>query len=92
METKRTFLRHLHLPVLVFVGVGAAVLGLIYGFPVGLLVLGYYYIGLHVSQLADRRSSDQAEARSETAVSICDPASLQPQKQRKGQAKVHLNA
>lgn len=72
MGTKRSFLRHLHLPVLVFVGVGAAVLGLIYGLPVGLLVLGYYYIGLHVSQLADQRSSDRAEARSPTEAGVCN--------------------
>lgn len=70
MTTNTNFLRHLHLPVLVFVGIGAALLGWVYGLHVGLLVLGYYYIGLHVSDL--RQCSISAEAVATKAVDVSD--------------------
>ncbi len=43
-----------YLAVLSFVGCGAAVVAWIYGLPVGLLVLAYYYIGLHLSDLQEK--------------------------------------
>ncbi len=46
--------------VFIFIGAGAALLSFFYGFHVGLLVLAYYYLGLHIHELDRQKRSPPA--------------------------------